>query len=226
MSEKNENGIDHYLDALKALKYIMSQSKNYFGHWIDRIQGDIEEWQTKQISAGHLGNYGGMGSFNDLGGGPYFSNFQSIAYRLAGNPKNIEDIEESLGTIGLQLDGWHCDNCGNSEVYKRKIEYYVINHFVRDEVVEYFYKGALLELAKKRANFDKSILDDKVKRITEIVKESNIMINESDEWQEACSQCGTKLEIYHWIMNQSGDKFIPHSLDGKALPDNIRSAFK
>jgi len=80
MKSNTNTDHDHYLDALEALKYIMLQSKDYFGHWIDAIQRDIEQWQNYRNSAIHLGHYGGMGSFNDLGGDPYFCNIQSIAY--------------------------------------------------------------------------------------------------------------------------------------------------
>ena len=71
-----------------------------------------------------------MGSFNDLGGSAYFTNIQSIAYSLAANPNDIESVEKSMGTLGLQLKGWHCPNCGYNEVYKHDIDYYVINHVI------------------------------------------------------------------------------------------------
>jgi len=224
-NEKNEIP-DHYLDALRALEYIMLQSKDYFGHWIDAIQGDIEEWQTKHLSASHLGHYGGMGSFNDLGGDAYFTNIQSITYNLAANPYNIENVEKSMGTLGLQLLGWHCPNCGYSEVYKDRIEYYVINHVARSEVLEYFQRGALLELAKKRVKYQISSFEDEITRVSEIITNSQIIITNRDKWKETCSKCEHKLDIFHWVLNDAEDQFIPYDTSAKDLPDNVRSAFK
>lgn len=224
-NEKNER-IDHYLDALQALEYIMLQSKDYFGHWIDAIQLDIKQWQNFRNSKIHLGHYGGMGSFNDLGGSAYFFNIQSIAYSLAANPNNIESIEKSMGTLRLQLNGWHCPNCGYSEVYKDQIDYYVINQIARSEVLEHFQKGTLFELAKKRANLEISSLDDEIKRVSEIITNSQIVITNRDKWKETCSKCENKLDIFHWVLNDAEDQFIPYNTSAKDLPDNIRSAFK
>ena len=224
-NEKNRR-IDHYLDALQALEYIMLQSKDYFGHWIEAIQRDIKEWQTNHNSKIHLGNYGGMGSFNDLGGDSYFINIQSIAYSLAVNPNNIESVEKSMGTLGLHLNGWHCSNCGYSEVYKEKIDYYVINHVARSEVIDYFQRGALLELAKKRANFRISSLENEITRISEIITNSQIVITNREKWKEICSKCDHKLDIFHWVLNDAGDQFIPYNTSADDLPDNVRSAFK
>ncbi|MBD3341476.1 MAG: hypothetical protein GF353_20400 [Candidatus Lokiarchaeota archaeon] len=227
LENENNERLDHYLDALQALKYIMSQSEDYYGHWIENIQRDIIEWQTNQDSKIHLGNYGGMGSFNDLGGGSYFTNIQSIAYRLATNPNDIESVEKSMGTLGLQLDGYHCPNCGYNEVYKSKIETYVRNHFVRAEVLEHFRTASLLELMKKRRDLDWSSLDNQVKNATQLALNSNIAVVKDHPWIETCPKCGKKgIDIYHWVLNNKEDQFVPYSLDANALSDNIRSAFK
>lgn len=107
------------------------------------------------------------------------------------------------------------------------IKQYVNHHLVRSEVLENFKKGTLLELAKKRHDYDFSDLDEEYKRITNIAEKSGISVVKLHEWSEICPKCGEKgIQICHWILNESGDKFIPYILDGSALPDNIRSAFK
>lgn len=218
MEYKKENKFDHYLDALNALEFILKQDGDYYHHWVLAIQRDIELWKTQGQSHIHQGHYGGMGSFNDIGGGPYFNNIKSIAYRLAGDPNNIESVEKSLGTLGLHLDGRHCQKCGNDEVSKKKIELYVRNHFVRSEILANFKTRTLYELTKKRCkkNFPK--------RVTDIAENSSISIVIDNS---PCPKCKSEnFEFKHWILNSSGDKFTPFTLDGSALPDDIRSAFK
>ena len=226
MENKENEKPDHYLDALQALEFIMQQSKGYFGHWIDDIQLDIDEWQNNCNSIGHLGHYGGMGSFNDLGGDAYFCNIQSIAYRLATNPNDNESIEKSMGTLGLQLNGWHCPNCDYSEVYKRDIDNYVMNHVAQSEVLEHFQGGNLLGLAKKRVNFELSSLYHEIKSVSEIITKSQIVITNRDKWKKTCSKCENELDIFHWVLNNGEDRFTPYNTSAHDLPDNIRSAFK
>jgi len=219
--------MDHYLDALKALAFIMKQWGEWNHHWYEAIQRDIQIWETQHESEQHLGHYGGMGSINDLGGGPYFDNIKSIAYRLASNHDDLESIEKSLGTLGLQLNGWNCSKCGYCEVYERDINQYVNHHFVRNEVLENFKEGNLLELVKKRHDYDFSDLDEEYKRVAGIAENSGISVVKLHEWSELCPECSEKgIQISHWILNDTGDKFIPYTLDGSALPDDIRSAFK
>ena len=218
---------ENYLDALKALEYILKLWGEYGHHWLKAIQRDIQIWETQHHSEQHLGHYGGMGSFNDLGGGPYFNNIKSIAYRLATDPDDLEPVEKSLGTLGLQLDGWNCSKCGYDEVYESKIKQYINHHFVRTEVLEAFKKGSLLELAKKRHDYDFSDLNEKYKEVANKAEKSGISVVKQHEWSETCPKCGEKgIQIRHWVLNKSGDEFIPYNLDGSALPDDIKSAFK
>lgn len=224
MENEKENELDHYLDALKALEFILKQDGDYYRHWVLAIRRDIETWKTQRQSQQHQGHYGGMGSFNDIGGGPYFNNIKSIAYRLAGDPNNIESVEKSLGTLGLHLDGRHCQKCGNDEVSKKKIELYIKNHFVRSEILANFKTGTLYELAKKRCKKNLPNLDKEYKRVSGIVENSNISIVIDNG---TCPKCKSEnFEFKHWILNNSGDKFTPFALDGSVLPDDIRSAFK
>lgn len=227
MENDNKNERDYYLDALKALAFIMKQWGEWNHHWFEAIQRDIRIWEIQRESRQHLGHYGGMGSINDLGGGLYFDNIKSIAYCLASDPDDIESVEKSLGTLGLHLDGWNCSKCGYNEVYESKIRQYVNHHFVRTEVLENFKKCTLLELVKKRDDYDFSDLDEEYKRIASIAEHSGISVVEPHDWSEICPKCGIKgIQISHWILNDTGDKFIPFTLDGSALPDDIRSAFK
>ena len=224
MENGKENEIYHYLDALKALEYILKQDGDYYHHWVLAIQRDIELWNTQRQSHQHKGHYGGMGSFNDIGGGPYFNNIKSIAYRLAGDPNNIESVEKSLGTLGLYLDGRHCQKCGYDEVSKKKIELYIRNHFVRSEILTNFKNGTLYELAKKRCKKNLPNLDEEYTRVSDIAKNSSIsVITDSG----ICPKCKSEnFEFKHWVLNNSGDKFTLFILDGSVLPDDIRSAFK
>ena len=224
MEYEKENEFDHYLDALKALEYILKQDEDYYHYWVLAIQRDIELWKTQHQSHQHQGHYGGMGSFNDIGGGPYLNNIKSIAYRLAGDPNNIASVEKSLGTLGLHLDGRHCQKCGNDEVSKKKIELYIRNHFVRSEILANFKTGTLYELAKKRCKKSLPNLDKEYKRVTDIAENSSISIVIDNG---PCPKCKSEnFEFKHWILNNSGDNFTPFTLDGSALPDDIRSAFK
>ncbi|MHA1293057.1 MAG: DUF6966 domain-containing protein [Promethearchaeota archaeon] len=224
---EKESKIDHYLDALKALEFIMTQWGEYNRHWREAISNDIQIWRTQHESVQYLGHYGGMGSINDLGGGPYFNNIKSISYCLASYPDDISSVEKSLGTLGLQLNGWNCSECGYNEVYERSIKQYVSNHFVRSEVLENFKKGTLFELAKKRHDYDFSDLDLEYERIARIAEKSSISVVKEHEWSENCPKCKKKgIKIQHWVLNCSGDKFIPFILSGKDLPDDIRSVFK
>ena len=59
-----------------------------------------------------------------------------------------------------------------------------------------------------------------------IAEKSNISVILHNDWSDVCSKCREKLEIYHWVLNKTGDKFTPFTLDGSELPDDIRSAFK
>jgi len=227
MVNNNEKEFDHYLDALKALEYILKQDDEYYQNWVKAIQRDIKIWETQHQSQQHLGHYGGMGSFNDIGGGPYFNNIKSIAFRLAGNPDDIASVEKSLGILGLQLDGLNCLNCEYIWTNIEKIETYIRNHFIRGEVLTNFKEGKLLNLVKKRYGKDLPNLDNKYKKITDIAVNSDIPIIRVKKKKFTCPKCGSKkYDFEHWILNNTGDRFILFKLDGNALSDDIKSAFK
>ena len=99
MEIDKEYELYHYLDAIKALKYILQQSGDYYGHWINSIINDIKEWQTNQKFNIHIVLYGGMGSFNGIRGGPYLNTIKSIGYRLAPNPDDFISVPNNIRTM-------------------------------------------------------------------------------------------------------------------------------
>lgn len=227
MTSTNNNNIDHYLDALQALKYLLLQEGEYYENWIQAMKRDINEWKISRNSKIHLGNYGGMGSFNDIALGPYFDDIKSVAYHLANDPSAIDSVEASMGTLGQQLNGRHCPNCDFKEVFITEIRQFTNNQFVRTEVLEHFRKGKLLELVKARRKFDWSNLDFVYEKAIDLAKNSGINLVKEHPWTDNCPKCNELgIELYHWVLNDKEDQFVPHGLDANDLPDSIKSAFK
>ncbi len=233
--------MDHYLDALLALEYILDKVGQY--HWKANIRRDIRMWIEKQDST-HQENYGGMGSFNDIAIGsiddnvtpktaPWihrlFLDIQSIAYALAENPPKITPakVEKMIGNLGFQLEGMQCLDCGYASTSIVDISAFVINNITRQDVLEFLKKGALIDLVKSRFTNEPDEYNNVLEKTIELVEKNGFTVIKKKTWQKQCNWCNSKrMDLTYWILNETKDKFLATSLDASMLPQNIRSAFK
>lgn len=195
-------------------------------HWRNWIAQDIEEWETRHSVTHHLSAYGGMGSFNDIGFediwlGSLFDDLKSACYNFARHPIGkiaMTALRDSMGSIGVEIEGWRCLTCGYGAVSRRDIDYFIARRAIREAVLEAAADAKLREFVRsfvEKKPSNNALSNDTV---AGWVRNGGIEIRASSEWLRACPACNSDdTAIYRWqFTKQDRGKFIP-SADNLAV---------
>jgi hypothetical protein len=112
-----------YEDSLLAMEYFLKEVEE--NHWLQWIQKDLDEWDSKRSVSHHLSAYGGMGSFNDVvickankhsipdgaesWADPIFNWLKSLCFFLAKNPEkeySLPELKEQIGYHDASLSAF------------------------------------------------------------------------------------------------------------------------
>lgn len=235
-------GIDSYLDALKALEFILKEFGE--GHWREAITRDINAWIHRKEAKQHQGHYGGMGSFNDTvlwfpedystmkraGFNQYYNDLRTIAYTLAGRhgrPLSYLDMKKKFGNFGMELRVYHCLKCNIFETHSEYIEHFTAQHYAHEQVLERYKNYTLNELISDRILHSFEDFEAKVDYINVLVTDAGISISESKKYSGNCPKCGfSKTDLTSWILNDEKTEIIQLGMDDFTLPQNINDVFK
>jgi len=235
-------GIESYLDALKALEFILKE----FGeaHWKDAITRDINAWVHRKEAKQHQGHYGGMGSFNDTvlwfpenfstmkraGFNQYYNDLRTITYTLAGRhgkPLSYIDMEKQFGNFGMQMRVYHCVKCNIYDTPVYVIESFAAQHYAHQQILEHYKDTSLFKLVNDRVEHSFEDFEEKVNYINVLVTEAGISINESKKYSGNCPKCGNShTDLTSWILSDDGKELKELGKDDFTLSQNIRDVFK
>lgn len=230
--------MDDYGDGLRALIFILEQSEH--SNWTDKIRSDLENWEKKGTSHTYLGNFGGMGSFNDFYPRfktiperksslyfQYFQDLQSYTFYLAKNVKAKEDdIHKMFDITGIPMHASYCKNCEEKLVLLDMVWDFTGKIQARRDMKKYSKEVKLREMVEKNLNDDFSGLEKLNELLVEMVKSNRLMIIKESRIKK-CPKCNNE-NIERLLLNtdQNFSKFEPYHLNAANLPDRIKAAFK
>ncbi len=174
--------------------------------------------------------YGGMGSFNDLiicraNKHQIETNHEPLANQLLGSLSSIcyatslrgdltaPEALEACGTVGHELEGCRCRECGHSQVSPADLNAFAAYYDVAMAIQSGITNGAFLESIQTLwARFDS---DDNVSRFRLNAERSGISFSENTGWMSPCPKCGSADTcVYRWDFDVRG--FTP-SKDNLAM---------
>ena len=230
--------MDDYGDGLRALLFILEQSEH--SNWTDNIRRDLEIWERKGISQTYLGNFGGMGSFNDFYPRfkaiperknslyfQYFQDLQSYTFYLAKKVKAKEDdIEKMFDIAGIPMHASYCEDCEEKLVLLDMVWDFTGKIQARRDMKKYSKDVKLREIVEKNLNDDVSRLEKLQEHLLEMVKSNGLIIIKEKQIKK-CPKCSSE-NIGRLLLNSDQDlsKLEPYHLSTVDLPDRIKAAFK
>jgi len=230
--------MDDYGDGLRALIFILEQSE--YSNWTDNIRRDLENWEKKGTSQTYLGNFGGMGSFNDFYPSfkniperkkslyfQYFLDLQSYTYFLAKYVKVTEaDMEKMFDISGLVLRSSYCKDCEARLVLKKDVWDFSSNVQGRKDLKNFTKDAKLLEMVRRHLNDDITRIEKVHEQILKVIEDNGIILMDDQEIK-SCPKCNnTKIGILQLNLNQDKNKLVPYHLSAKDLPERVKAAFK
>jgi hypothetical protein len=223
--------MDHYLDALETLEFLLE--KMDVSHWGYEIRKDIDAWVHRKDAQ----------SFNDIGTGfpnmdfsiikeaslgRYFLDIQTIAYTLSRNDgRSLSNLKMfgRFGNFGMELAVWLCNKCNILEVYSDDVERYIARHYARKDVLKHYQDASLKKMVMDRYSDDFSDIESKINFFHVLISNAGISLTKG-KYHRKCLKCDSEIELTSWIFKENENQLIQLGMGDFSISQNIGDAFK
>lgn len=218
-----------FTDAIEPLISLLERTGEK--HWLSHVR------KHRSGGSSFRSIFGGMGSFNDLIvcqanghaiekkrealANTWLSCLSSICYALTQQKElSAQDAFSACGSLGHQLQGVRCLECGISHLAPSNLASFELHHRTRKRISEGIEKGNLTGVFEEEwTRFEESEIVAKYK---EALDASDIHQSQIFEMMRPCPKCGgNDTAIYRWDWN--GKKFTP-SVDNLKLRNLTRQS--
>jgi hypothetical protein len=123
--------------------------------------------------------------------------------------------EHMRGLFGSnhKLQGWHCLDCGYSEVSSRSVESYIANVLIPAEVFRACEEHDLVRLVDDVLNTNLPSTNKLRDYLNGAISSSEINLMDHDGWMRPCPSCGSEdTGVYRWKLETNEySRFVPSS---------------